>query len=144
MKTKTRTLRFVDLPADYTGLCRLLVPRPIHDRAHYANALEILEAMAGYEEEFTPDQADYFSVIADFVSTYEAAQQDGGDSNPLPPLDALKYLLAENHLTAADLSRLLGTDRTLGAKILRGERNLTVPHLRILADRFQVSPALFI
>lgn len=143
--TKTRrALRFADLPADYTGLCRLLVPRPIRDRAHYGNALEILEAMAGYEEEFTPDQADYFGVIADFIAAYEASQPGGRDSNPLPPLDALKYLLAENHLTAADLSRLLGADRTLGAKILRGERNLTVPHLRILADRFQVSPSLFI
>lgn len=47
-------------------------------------------------------------------------------------------------MKAADLSRLLGADRTLGAKILRGERNLTVPHLRILAERFKVSPALFV
>jgi len=144
MKTKHRKIRFADLPKDYAGLCALAGPRPIHDRAGYGNALEIIDAMAGYEEKFTADQSDYFGVIADFVAGYENSQRSRGwDSNP-EPLAILKHLLAENGLGAADLSRLLGSDRTLGAKILRGERNLTVPHLRILADRFKVSPALFI
>jgi HTH-type transcriptional regulator/antitoxin HigA len=144
MKTKNRKLKFADLPTDYTGLCGMVVPRPIHDRASYGNALEIIEAMAGFEEEFNEDQSDYFAVMVDFVAAYEESRHVGRDSNPRPPLEMLKYLLEENGLTAADFSRLLGTDRTLGAKILRGERNLTVPHLRILSDRFKVSPALFI
>lgn len=140
---KRRKLKFADLPRDYTGLCGVVVPRPIHDRSGYENALEVLEAMAGFEDGFNEDQNDYFAVIADFVATYEDAQEGRQDSN-LRPLDILKHLLEENGLGAADLSRLLGADRTLGAKILRGERNLTVPHLRILAERFRVSPALFI
>jgi antitoxin component HigA of HigAB toxin-antitoxin module len=32
----------------------------------------------------------------------------------------------------------------MGSKILKGERSLTVNHLRKLAARFQVSPELFI
>ncbi len=100
--------------------------------------------MAGSEEESNEDQADYFAVMADFVAAYEATRRTGKDSNPRAPLDKLKYLLEENGMTAADFSRLLGSDRTLGAKILCGERNLTVPHLRILSERFKVSPALFI
>ena len=47
-------------------------------------------------------------------------------------------------MNASDLSRLLGADRTLGAKILRGERNLTIPHLHILSKRFRVRPDLFV
>ncbi len=144
MKTKHHKLKFADLPADYAGLCGVLVPRPIHDKATYENALEVIEAMAGFEENFNEDQGDYFAVIADFVGAYEDAQKAGQDSNLRPPLESLKYLLEENAMTAADLSRLLGADRTLGAKILRGERNLTVPHLRILSERFKVSPALFV
>ncbi len=144
MKTKHHKLKFADLPTDYAGLCGVLVPRPIHDKATYENALEVIEAMAGFEENFNEDQGDYFAVIADFVGGYEDTLEAGQDSNLRPPLESLKYLLEENVMTAADLSRLLGADRTLGAKILRGERNLTVPHLRILSERFKVSPALFI
>ena len=145
MKTKSQKLKFADLPKDYSKLCGILLPRPIHDRAGYENALELIEAMAGFEAEFTEDQNDYFSVIADFVGSYEDSNpRSRRDSNPQPPLERLLHLLDENGMSAADLSRLLGVDRTLGAKILRGERNLTVVHLRVLADRFKVSPALFI
>ena len=143
MKTKNNKLKFTDLPTNYTALCGVVVPRPIHDRTAYENALEVIEAMSGFEQIFNADQGDYFAVIADFVSAYEDAKTEGCESRRLP-LESLRYLLEENGMTAADLSRLIGADRTLGAKILRGERNLTVPHLRILAARFKVSPALFI
>ena len=142
MKTKHKKLQFADMPTDYAGLCGMLVPRPIHDRAGYGNALEILEAMAGFEQRFNEDQSDYFASIADFVAAYEASTETR--KKPRRPLDMLKYLLQENGMTAADLSRLLGSDPSLGGKILRGERNLTVPHLRILSERFQVDPSLFI
>lgn len=144
MKTKHAKLTFATLPADYTALCGLFLPRPIHDNTGYEDALELIEAMAGFGEAFTPDQADYFAALTDFVAAYEDSRRPRRDLNPRPPLEILKYLLKENNMKAADLSRLLGADRTLGAKILRGERNLTVPHLRILAERFKVSPALFI
>ena len=56
----------------------------------------------------------------------------------------LAHLLDEHGLTAADLSRLLGGSRNLGAMILRGERNLTLAHLRKLAAHFHVSPEVFL
>ena len=59
-------------------------------------------------------------------------------------LDALKHLMEANHMSAADLSRLLGTSRNLGAMILRGERQLTLAHVRTLAKRFCVSADLFL
>lgn len=144
MKTKNDKLKFTDLPTNYAGLCEVVVPRPIHDRAAYENALEVMEAMSGFEQAFNEDQSDYYAVITDFVGAYEDATREVGDTYLRPPLESLRYLLEENGMSAADLSRLIGADRTLGAKILRGERNLTVPHLRILSARFKVSPALFI
>jgi transcriptional regulator with XRE-family HTH domain len=53
-------------------------------------------------------------------------------------------LLDEAGLTVADLSRLLGGSGSLGAMILRGDRNLTLAHVRKLAAHFQVSPELFV
>lgn len=57
---------------------------------------------------------------------------------------SLKHLLEENQMNASDLARLLGVHPSLGSKILKGERSLTVAHLRKLAERFKVSPGLFL
>jgi antitoxin component HigA of HigAB toxin-antitoxin module len=56
----------------------------------------------------------------------------------------LRHLLAERDLSAADLSRLLNGSRNLGAMILRGERNLTVAHIRTLAAHFHISPEVLV
>lgn len=47
--------------------------------------------------------------------------------------------MEERALCAADLSRMLGGSRNLGAIILHGDRNLTVAHIRTLAAYFNVS-----
>ncbi|MBM4017929.1 MAG: helix-turn-helix domain-containing protein [Planctomycetes bacterium] len=46
-------------------------------------------------------------------------------------------------MNASDLTSLLGVHASMGSKILKGERSLTVEHLRKLAERFKVSPEVF-
>ena len=58
-------------------------------------------------------------------------------------VDSLRHLLEENGMNASDLARLLGVHASMGSKILKGERALTVDHLRKLAERFKVSAELF-
>ncbi len=53
-------------------------------------------------------------------------------------VEVLKHLLGEQDLSAADLSRILGGSRNVGAMLLRGDRNLTLPHIRRLATYFKV------
>jgi HTH-type transcriptional regulator/antitoxin HigA len=137
MKTKPQ---FKNLPRTYSALLGLQMLRPIHDCVDYENALEILEAMAGHV--LNRDQDDYFEALSVLVEAYEIVH--------LPSLPAkkglslLKHLVEENALSAADLSRLLGTDRSLGVRILNGERNLTVDHIRKLAARFHVPAQVFL
>lgn len=48
-------------------------------------------------------------------------------------------------MTATDLSRLLGDEsRSLGSRILRGERELSKAHIKALCKRFAVSADLFL
>src|SRR5713226_9045490 len=58
--------------------------------------------------------------------------------------DMLKHLLGEQGLAAADLSRLLGGSRNVGAMIPRGERKLRLYHVRTLARHFGVSADVFL
>jgi HTH-type transcriptional regulator/antitoxin HigA len=140
MRTKTR-LRFGDLPRDYVGLCALLPPRPIHDAVDYANVSEVTDAMVLWQDDLTPDQRDYFDLLCSLLEDYDTAHTKWPKvTGP----DVLKHLLAEHGLSAAGLSRILGASRNLGAMILRGERNLTLAHVRKLAAHFKVSPELFL
>jgi HTH-type transcriptional regulator/antitoxin HigA len=137
MKTK---LTFKDLPKDYQGLLSLHMLRPIHDKIDYANAIEVLDALAG--RDLNHDQDDYFEALCLFVEAYESAHFPGFPAKK--GLSLLKHLLEENSMSAADLARLLGTDRSLGVRILNGERQLTVEHLKKLASRFRVPTDLFL
>ena len=46
-------------------------------------------------------------------------------------------------MTAADLGKLLG-ERTLGSKLLRGERKIGLKYAKALASKFGVDLSLFI
>jgi antitoxin component HigA of HigAB toxin-antitoxin module len=141
MKKTSRPVQFADLPADYAGLCRRHLPRPIRDDIDYTNTTEITDALAGHD--LTPDQADYFDLLCGLIEDYDQERMPRRARSGTG-LAALKHLLAEHDMTAAELARLLGVHRTLGAMILRGERQLTLAHVRTLARHFSVSPALFI
>ena len=140
MKTKTK-LRFQDLPKDYTALCRLFLPRPIHDAVDYANIVEVADAMVLWHDDFTRDQADYFDLLCSLLEEYDSKNVKWPK---ITGVDVLKHLMEERAMIAADLSRLLGGSRNLGAMILRGERKLTLNHVRTLARHFGVSADLFL
>ncbi len=142
MKKIAKRLRFADFPKEYRPLCDLYLPRPIHDKVGYENALEIAEAMAGFEEQFTRDQSDYFELLTDLLLAYEEAHE-----KPLPELafrERLRFLLDSAGWTASDLGRFLGLDATMGNKILREERKLTTEHIRKLSGHFHLTAEYFL
>jgi HTH-type transcriptional regulator/antitoxin HigA len=140
MKTKTK-IRFADLPKDYSSLCRVFLPRPIHDAVDYANVSEVTDAMALHQEDFTADQSDYFDLLCTLMEEYDTEHVKWPK---VRGVDVLKHLLEEHQLAAVDLSRILCGSRNLGAMILRGERNLTLPHVRKLAAHFKVGAEAFV
>ena len=142
MRTRTQTpdaKSFGRLPKDYPGLCQNYVPRPLHDAADYASACQAIEPLVGFADRLTADQADYIEAVSTFIEAYDESRVKWPAGTAL---DTLKFLLEQQGLTAADLSRLLGADRSLGPKILRGERRLTVDHIRILSRHWNIEPGL--
>jgi len=144
---KTATLRrrrfgtYADVPKTYRELCQLYLPRPVHDAAEDAAATAMMNALAVFPR-LNAEQRDYLDALTEFVDAYDRAKPVRWPK--VTGLEVLKHLLAERELAAADLSRILGASRNLGAMILRGERNLTLDHVRKLAAHFKVSPELFI
>lgn len=142
MKTVRKgPLSFASLPRDYASLCRVHLPRPIHDQTAYENTRQMAEAFAGFEEKMNADQNDYFEILTKLMEEWEATEVKWAK---LPPLKLLQHLLDENGMSGADLSRLLGASRHLGPMVLRGERSITAEHARTLGERFGLPAGAFI
>jgi antitoxin component HigA of HigAB toxin-antitoxin module len=133
--------KFADMPKDYAALCSMFLPRPIHDRAGYENAVEIADAFAGFEHLMTKDQNDYFDMLCDLI---EKRDQELVPPPKLKALDLLKHLAKEHGLTGADLSRILGRSLPLGPMIIRGERQITAAHAVRLGKHFGLRPDVFL
>jgi HTH-type transcriptional regulator/antitoxin HigA len=131
---------FGKMPRSFDGLCRMLPLRPVHDETDYDNAIEMLDSLVGFK--LNEDQLDYVEALTTLVGAYED-KHHFIDTSDISGLDSLKYLLEQSKMTASDLGMLLG-NRSLGSKILRGERELSKRHLRILAERFKVDAGSFL
>jgi len=137
---KTATPTFARLPKTYSGLVALHMPRPIHDKVAYDNAVEVVHALAGHK--LNHDQDDYLAIMAKLVEDYESEKVP--EPKPAKGIEALKFLLKENSLTADDLGEIIGVNRSIAYRILKGTRNLTADHIKELAARFVVSADLFL
>jgi len=133
----TKAPRHDDIPTTYAELVALCMPRPLHDEVDYRNALAVLDQMAGFD--MNADQEDYFEAIATFVEKYEA-EHHAIDTTGLSPVELLRSLMDEHDMSESDLGRLLG-DRSLGHRVLAGQRDLSKAHIRVLADHFGLNPS---
>ena len=127
-------------PKTYEELCRLHLPRPLHDRHEYEIASKIVDWIA--VRAVNSDQEDYVRVIGDLVNDYETehlpqpAQASG--------LEALKLLMEEHGVRARQLGKILGTDESMGSKIVNGQRSITTAHAKKLAAFFGTKPTVFL
>lgn len=129
------------LPPDFDSLVRLYPPRAISDEVEYQNMQEMIDALTCIPKP-SKGQEDYLQTLVVLFADYEA-RMHAIDASDLTPLDMLKHLMEEHDMTASDLGRLLG-ERSLGPKILNGDRDLSKAHIRKLAAHFGVSADLFI
>jgi HTH-type transcriptional regulator/antitoxin HigA len=138
---KTLFGHYHDIPSSYEALQAFFPLRPLRSASDYNRAVEVAGSLAGHD--LNLEQDDYLGTLGALIVAYEDQNQPF-EVPYMSGLDALKGLLRDHGMNASDLSRLLGVHRSLGSKILHGERSLTVQHLRILTEYFKVSADLFL
>lgn len=112
----------------------------IHNEHEYDLAIERLNALI--DEVGTNDQHllyEFLDTLGAVIHAYEEKY------HPMPEcsgVEMLQFLMEEHQLETSDLPEIGTTEIVL--EILNGKRELTVKHLRALAARFHVSPAVFI
>lgn len=138
----TKLLTNKKLPGRFEELVRLMPPQAIMDDVHLDNALEMIDRLMAAGK-LTKGQALYLETLVQLVEAHQT-ERHSVDTSDLTGLDSLRHLMEQNHMNASDLARMLDVHPSMGSKILRGERSLTVDHVRKLAARFKVGPQLFI
>ena len=112
----------------------------VRDENEYDKAVETLNALideVGTDEEYP--LYELLDTLGTVIHAYEEKHY------PVPEcsgVEALKFLMEEHQLEPKDLPNLGSSDTVL--EILNGDRDLTVTHIRTLAERFQISPAVFV
>lgn len=82
---------------------------------------------------------DFMDTLGTVIHAYEEQHY------PIPEcsgIEMLQFLMEEQGLSAADLSEI-GSPQAV-SDIMNGTRELTASHIRTLARRFHVSPAIFV
>jgi antitoxin component HigA of HigAB toxin-antitoxin module len=143
MKTVSRppfiAPKFAGLPKDYTGLCLLLLPRPIHNRGQAADAEAMIDALAVDENRLSADQGDYLAMLSDVLEAWDEAQTPKGKT--LSGAAFLALLIEQSGQSAASVAREIGVDRSVMTRLLSGERAFTVSQAQALGKHFAVDPA---
>jgi HTH-type transcriptional regulator/antitoxin HigA len=141
--TTTKPKKSKAVADDYLSLVMAFPLKPIRDDEQLTEANAVAGRLAVRGEDALSDgEADYLDVLSDLIERYERGRYPGLDSKATPA-EHLADLAERHGLTASDIGNLLG-NRSLGSKLMRGEREPSKAHALKLAERFNVSPALFL
>jgi HTH-type transcriptional regulator/antitoxin HigA len=124
---------------EYLELVRIFPLIHIEDDGCRTAALAVIDRLVEKSDRSVAENA-YLAALTDLVETYENAHV------ALPPatgVEALRYLMEENHLTQADLAPLFGAPSII-SEVLSGKRQLALTHARRLAAHFGLPVSVFI
>ena len=112
----------------------------IRNEDEYNKAITTLNALI--DEVGTDEQHPLYELLDTFGTVVHAYEEKQHPISECSGVEALKFLMEEHQLEPMDLPELGLPDTVL--EILKGKRDLTVTHIRTLAERFQVSPTVFV
>ena len=124
-------------------LARKFPLRPIASEAQYDVAIGIIHqlAMRG-EHGLDRGEGRYLDALSSLVESYENRHHPIGPDR-LRPHQRLKRLAEESGLSHADVARLLGVSQPFVCSLLLGKRELSLAHLKRLAEYFHISSRYF-
>src|SRR5258708_20706806 len=105
----------------FEELCRLFLPRPIHDEAENEEMIRVMAWIA--VRAHNRDQFDYAKMLGDLVTEYEVAQRRRVKSK-LSGLELLRAVIESNGFTQAPLANVLGVAQETVLMIMTGVRSL--------------------
>ena len=128
---------------DYLALVREFPLYPIRTGDEYDAAAAVLDRLVMKDEkELTEGEAQYLEALELLIEDYDK-KHFGEPADARTPIERLKYLMDQSGVTVTQMGKILGS-QPLASLILHGKRNLTLTHIRKLAEYFKVEAAYFV
>ena len=112
----------------------------VQNENDYDRAVELLNSLI--DEIGTDEQHplyEFLDTLGAVIHAYEDRHYLMTDSDGA---EMLEFFMEEHGVTASDLPEI-GSEKDI-SDIISGKKELTISHIRALAERFHVSPAVFI
>jgi HTH-type transcriptional regulator / antitoxin HigA len=109
---------------------------PIRTKKDYNYALGLLEETFGDET-----LESFVHVLSERIEVYEQ------EHFPIPDASAgevLAFLMEQKQLTQQEVARDTGIHQSVLSRLIKGEREPTLEHVRILAKFFEVDKSVFV
>ena len=109
---------------------------PIRTKKDYQHALELLESTF-LDETLEP----FVHVLSGHIETYEQTHF------PIPEAttgEVIAFLMEQKHLTQQEVAKATGVHQSVLSRLIKGEREPTLEHVRILAKFFEVDRSVFV
>jgi HTH-type transcriptional regulator / antitoxin HigA len=125
---------------EYGALLQNEQPRVVHDESLNQRFIERIGVLDANFDKLSTGERELYDLLLVLVQHYEKRTYK---IRAASPLEVLRELMDGNGLRNKDLVGIFATE-SIVSEVLSGKRPLTVDHIRKLAERFNVSPAVFI
>ena len=123
----------------YARLLSRTLPVPIESEQEHIEAHRLVDSLIS-KRDCSPEEVALLRLVGILIQQYETRGRDIPRSRPH---DMLQFLMEENGLRQRDLLDIFGT-RPIVSEVVHGKRGITKAQALKLAERFRVTPDLFI
>lgn len=123
----------------YSKLLARVGPKVIRTEQENEHFIEMLSDLDSRGTRLSKEQKELAELLALLIEDFEERHYALPKASPL---EVLRFLMEEHGLKQADLLDIFKT-RSIASEVLNGKRELTKEHIRLLSQRFHVSPEVF-
>jgi HTH-type transcriptional regulator / antitoxin HigA len=123
----------------YSQLVAEVTPKVIETEAEYEQFLAVAERLT-FNQQPTPEESALYDLVTMLVETYEAQYYSINESSPI---EVLLHIIESSGINSSDLAGIFGSSETV-TEVLAGHKQINHQQAQALADRFKLSPQIFI
>jgi HTH-type transcriptional regulator / antitoxin HigA len=123
----------------YSQLVAEVTPKVIETEDEYKQFLAVTERLT-FKQDQTPEESALYDLVTMLVETYESQHYSIEKSSPA---EVLEHIIESSGIDITDLAEIFGSIETLD-RVLAGQELINTSQAEALADRFKLSPQIFL
>ncbi len=123
----------------YSQLVAAVTPKVIETEQEYEQFLAVAERLT-FKQDQSPEESALYDLVTMLVETYESQHYSIDKSSPA---EVLEHIIESSGIDITDLTKIFGSIETLD-RVLAGQELIDINQARALADRFKLSPQIFL